>query len=249
MSRFSRALWLAALVSSGCVHPPGAPHSHSEVVAVSCEGRPIECHMLGSGALTVLILATIHGNEPAGTPLVSMLREYLVEHPRALADRRVILMPTVNVDGMARRTRYNRRGVDLNRNFPARNRRRDRRSGPQPLSEPESRAVYAMITSYRPGRIVSIHQPLRCIDFDGPARNLAMAMSRASRLPVRKLGGKPGSVGSYAGEDLGAATVTVELPPDADRLPPGELWRRYGAMLLQAISYPASTRVARPGRR
>jgi len=63
-------------------------------------------------------------------------------------------------------------------------------------------------------------------------------MSRASRLPLKKLGGLPGSLGSYAGEDLEIPTVTVELPPGLGHLRPEDLWKRYGPLLLVAITFP-----------
>ncbi len=229
---------LAAFLFAGCEIISGTPRIQSEAVASSCEGRPMEYQVLGGGSQAIFILATIHGNESAGTPLVQKLREYLMEHPGILSGRRVLLMPIVNVDGLARRTRYNLRGIDLNRNFPARNHRADQRSGHRPLSEPESRAIAGLLRKYWPVRIVTIHQPLECIDYDGPALDLAKSMSRLSGLPLKKLGSMPGSLGSYAGEDLDIPTVTVELPAGAHHLPPEELWTRYGTMMLRAISYP-----------
>ena len=49
---------------------------------------------------------------------------------------------------------------------------------------------------------------------------------------------RPGSLGSYAGENLGIPTVPVELPAKASQFQTAELWERYGAMLLKSITYP-----------
>ena len=231
-------LSVCACLWAGCGIAPGTHHWRSETIASSREGRLITCQTLGDGPRSILILATIHGNEAAGTPLLERLGEYLGDHPEILSGKRVVLVPSVNVDGMALRQRHNARGIDLNRNFPARNFHETRRNGSRPLSEPESRAIFELLERYRPGRVVSIHQPLGCIDYDGPAHALARAMSRVSDLPVRKLGGRPGSLGSYVGENLGIPTVTVELPAEASQFQPAELWDRYGAMLLKAITYP-----------
>ncbi|MBN1342049.1 MAG: DUF2817 domain-containing protein [Phycisphaerae bacterium] len=212
--------------------------SHQQVmVGRSVEGRLITCEIFGTGDDVVLIMATIHGTEPAGTPLVHRLAEHLRRHPELLEGRRIILLAVANPDGMACGTRCNMRRVDLNRNFPAQNWANRPQNGPSPLSEPESRAVFDLIVGYAPDRIVSIHQPLACIDYDGPGRGLAEAMSAASGLPVRRLGGQPGSLGSYVGGTRGVAIVTVELPgfrraPDAEAL-----WKRYGDMLLTAITF------------
>ena len=84
--------------------------------------------------------------------------------------------------------------------------------------------------------MVSIHQPLACLDYDGPTEALARAMARECELPVRKLGSRPGSLGSWVGLTFGRPIVTVELPAGAHRLPEDELWRRYGRMLLTAVT-------------
>jgi protein MpaA len=141
---------------------------------------------------------------------------------------------------MAHTTRFNARGVDLNRNFSTANRINSSEFGMQALSEPESLVISELIRRYNPNRIVSIHQPFGCIDYDGPAKTLAVRMAEYCRLPVNKLGGLPGSLGSYTGIDLGIPTITLELPG-----PKGEnnfdtalLWKNYGNCLLAALVYP-----------
>jgi len=184
---------------------------------------------------TVLFLGGIHGDEPAGVPLCQALRGYLARHPEALAARRVVVAAAVNPDGLTARTRTNARGVDVNRNFAARNRTNGRRHGPRALSEPETRFVAELIRRFRPAAIVTIHQAATCVDHDGPALALARAMSRACGLPVRKLGAYPGSLGSYAGVDLGIPVITLELTAAASRRDEAALWGKYGRALLVAI--------------
>jgi len=206
----------------------------------SVEGRSLECYELGDGPDVVLLMASIHGNEPAGTPLLQELYDYLPRHPRLFAGRRVVLLPIANPDGYARGQRHNAHGVDLNRNFPASNWTSSNGHGGTALSEPESRALYELLQRHRPRRIVSIHQPLVCIDYDGPGEELARAMSATCDLPVKKLGGRPGSLGSYAGDTLGIPIITVEFDAGATWLDGPTLWSRYGRMLLTAISFPQS---------
>ncbi|MHC4973884.1 MAG: M14 family zinc carboxypeptidase [Planctomycetota bacterium] len=230
--RLLLVVWMVA----GCAASRAQPAPEPIVAGHSREGRPIEVRVLGDGMRSVLILATIHGNEPAGTPLLRRLAENLATRPDLLEGRRVILVPVANPDGYARGTRRNAKGVDINRNFKTANSR-----GGAPLSEPESRALVGLLERYRPAVVVTIHQPLNCVDYDGPAGDLAKAMAAAGGLSVRKLGAKPGSLGSYVGLELGLPIVTVELPRGASRLTNDELWRRYGDMLLVAVRHRCRT--------
>lgn len=241
----------SAALASGCHEPPdrvktrgAGASSRTAVIGTSVEGRPIECEIIGDGSDVILIIATIHGDEPAGTPLVEKLSHYLRNDAAArelVAGRRIVIVPVANPDGMAKNLRHNVRDVDLNRNFPATNFGVSDRHGANPLSEPESRALYRVMREHKPRRIVSIHQPRSlpaCIDYDGPAADLADEMARHTDLPVKKLGSRPGSLGSYAGETLGTPIITLEIPRTRDDRDGDALWRRYGRMMLAAVCYP-----------
>lgn len=203
----------------------GAP---PQTIGSSVGNRPIRLHRLGSGPQSVLILGGIHGNEPASARLVELAVRELADRPELLAGRTIWIIPAANPDGLAVGTRLNKRRVDLNRNFPAENRRELARYGAGPLSEPESRALYDLIARTEPRRILSVHQPAACVDYDGPAAALARRVSEACGLPVERLGGKPGSLGSYAGNTLGISIITLELPGAATRLSDTALWSRFG---------------------
>jgi len=242
------ALVGALLAATGCrsaapaAETAGAAPSAPpwRVIDRSIEERPIECAVFGEGPVTVLVLASIHGDEAAGTPLVRELAARLHEAPDWLHGRRVIVVPEVNPDGVARGRRENARGVDLNRNFPARNWRAGRRYGAEPLSEPESRTVHDLVERYGVDRIVSCHQAADLLDYDGPARALAEAMTAVSPLRIGRLGARPGSLGSWAGVDRGIPTITIELRRADDRASGAELWERYGLMLVVAVRHAAS---------
>jgi len=245
---------LLLILSAGCRQPEQGVQAElgeetarrleprRSVLGGSVQGRPIECLAFGDGSDCVLIMATIHGDEDAGTPLVRRLAEHLAAHPDLAKGRKILLVPVTNPDGRANRTRTNRNGVDLNRNYPAANYERTALHGAAALSEPESVAINHLLDAYHPRRIVSIHQPLRsghaCIDYDGPAEALSSAMAAQGDLPVEKLGGQPGSLGSYAGMTLGIPIITLELPKDAGELPAEAIWARWGRMLLAAIVFP-----------
>jgi len=240
---------LAILVLSGCAEPVRYPEVVSElpsaevlvqrqIVGTSVDNRPIECIMLGQGPDVIFILATIHGNEPAGTPLVRQLSKYLQQNTQLLTGKKVVLLPVANPDGLYSNSRFNANGVNLNRNFATDNRINKRKFGYKALSEPETRTIEKLISKYKPDRIVSIHQPLACIDYDGSAYSLANEMAQHCELPIKKLGAKPGSLGSYAGLTLGIPIVTFEMFQNDSSLNDDVLWQRYGAALLSAITYP-----------
>ncbi|GJM23859.1 MAG: hypothetical protein DHS20C16_02740 [Phycisphaerae bacterium] len=216
----------------------GCTSMKTSVVGMSVEDRPIECQRIGWGRDTVLIIATIHGDEAAGTPLVARLAEHLQDNPKLLKGRKIIIMPVANPDGYVHNSRFNVSGVDLNRNFPADNFDASQRHGAFALCEPESRAIKSVLDKYKPSRIVSIHQPVACIDYDGPAAELASAMGRHTNLPVKRIGSRPGSLGSYAGLTLSTPIITFELPATASSMDQETLWNAYGESLLAAIRYP-----------
>jgi murein peptide amidase A len=239
---------IATLVLAGCQTgeaPPqiqpgrvvGIDKTQGLILGTSVEGREIRCRVFGDGPQVILVLAAIHGTEAAGTPLVERLAEYLLQNPELLSGKRVLLIPVANPDGLALGTRGNARGVDLNRNFEAGNRENSPRYGMVGLSEPESRALHGLILTSKPDRIVTIHQPLNCLDYDGPAGELARAMGAQCDLPVQTLGARPGSLGSYAGVTLGIPIVTMELPRQASTWSSDTLWKRYGKALLTAVTF------------
>ena len=249
----------AVLTLAGCYEPVDYPEivsppelrpailpSSYHIVGNSVQYHPILCLVLGQGPDVTLIMATIHGNEAVGTPLVRRLGAYLREHPDLLDGRTAVLLPVANPDGMARSIRYNAHGVDLNRNFEAANRVTDEHSGQAALSEPEARIIRQLITQYKPNRIVSIHQPLACIDYDGPADSLADRMADYCNLPVKKVGAKPGSLGSYAGVTLGIPIITFEMLPTDSQLDSQTLWSRYGKALVAAVVFPDAVESPRP---
>jgi len=207
----------------------------------SVQGRPLVMHVFGDGAETVFIFGGIHGNEPTSASVASRLIEHLRNYPEVLGGRRVAIVAEANPDGLAERRRGNAHGVDLNRNFPARNWRRadgdGRGHGPTPASEPETRAIMRAVDRLDPDCIISIHSIARgkhCNNYDGPGGSLATLMARLNSYPARATMGyeTPGSFGSWAGIDRGIPTITLELPRD---LSGSQCWRENRAALLAVI--------------
>lgn len=228
-------LGLAAMIvaAGGC----NAPYRETGIAGHSLGGKPIEYQLHGRSGPLVMVIASIHGNEPAGTPLVRWLDEYLTRRPELIEGTRVLIVPVANPDGYLTRKRFNKTGVDLNRNFPTGNRVDSARNG-RPLSEPESRVLMGLIEKHQPDRVISIHQPLSVLDYDGPGKAMAEAMKLWCELPVKRVGSLPGSLGSYVGIELKRPIVTVELPGGAENHPFDEIWSRYGRMLLAGVMFP-----------
>jgi murein peptide amidase A len=214
------------------------PACQNFIAGYSVGNRPIEYFVMGTGNDVIFIMGAIHGDEPASAVLVKATLEHLKSNPQLLNGREVILMPVANPDGLAANTRFNARGIDLNRNFEAVNRINKPEYGTDGLSEPESVAIKKLLLKYNPDRVLSLHQPFACIDYDGPAADIALKMGQHCDLEVKKLGARPGSLGSYAGVTLDIPIITVELRESDTSLNEEEIWQRYGKMMLAAIVYP-----------
>jgi deazaflavin-dependent oxidoreductase (nitroreductase family) len=161
---------VAGSVVAGCVvacvwvpsvSVAGEVHEQRVVVGTSAGGRDlVAVHRWADGATrTTLVIGSMHGDEPAGTRVVRRLRSAPVPPGADLW-----LLPTVNPDGAAAGRRTNDQGVDLNRNFPRHwveaGEGTATWSGPTPASEPETRAVQALLRQVRPRTVVVLHQPL-----------------------------------------------------------------------------------------
>ncbi|HWT23469.1 MAG TPA: DUF2817 domain-containing protein [Solirubrobacteraceae bacterium] len=223
-----------AVVALGAAAPPAA--AAAERIGSSAEGRPIALERLGdpAGATTVLVVGSIHGTEPAGHAVVRQLRRTAV--PPGV---RLLLVRTANPDGVARGTRQNARGVDLNRNFPYRWRGGGRpfdtyHPGRAPASEPETRALRRLIRRERPDVSVWYHQALRLVTLvPGADARLIRAYGRRTGLPARVLPRYRGTATSWQNHTFpGTTAFVVELA--AGPLPAAAARRHAGAVLAVA---------------
>jgi len=180
----------------------------------SLGGRPILA--FGSGpraaALKVLVVGAIHGDETAGMRIARRLAY------GAPIDRvRLLVVPTLNPDGVASGTRGNAHGVDLNRNFPFRWRPLGggEHSGTGPLSEPESRAARRLIVREKPDVTIWFHQPFGLVDRPEGNPFAAHRFAQLIGLPFARLRGPyPGSASRWQNHTFKDSTAFVaELPP------------------------------------
>lgn len=228
---------LLALLCGCALRPTSRPDVAPErqVVAHSVRGQPIEVVRCGTEPGGVLVVGGTHGDELGAAALVRELARRL----RCPARGTVTVVTTLNPDGVDLAERANALGVDLNRNMPTSNWTARAAHGPEPLSEPESRALYDVLLRVRPSFTLSVHEGGEAlVDWDGPADEAAQALGACTGLYAERIGSMPGSLGSLLGVDWGWPLVTLELPRSASRLPVDEVWATYGDCLLRAIGLP-----------
>ena len=159
----------------------------------------------GDGPLAGLLTAGQHGEEADTALLVRRLLERIPG-----AETRWAVIPVLNPDGLLAGTRQNAAGVDLNRNFPSAtwepgatftfppgidpeirvlaNRTNRSSPGAHAGSEPETRALIALIERLDPPLVVDLHSPLELIFVRGavpPEVTEALAGSAGHPAPGR----------------------------------------------------------------
>jgi protein MpaA len=149
-----------------------------------------------------LLVAAQHGEEAATALIVRRLLERI-----SGSATRWVVVPVANPDGVISGTRQNAAGVDLNRNYPSSTWRPDEcfsyppgidpdrrvlanrtnRSlpGERAGSEPETRALMALVERLRPPLVVDIHSPLELLLPRGDVPpDVVESLSRAAGLSV-----------------------------------------------------------------
>lgn len=214
--------WDDKLLKQACAHV------EQNSVCTSAEGRPIYHYDKISnvpGAKKVIVFSLIHGDEtPAGT-----VGRYWMERLEGIDPRnswRVI--PVLNPDGVKYKTRTNANKIDVNRNFPTKDWdagaltawKRSTNSNPRRFpghesgSEPETKCAMKHLEEFQPDFVVSVHTPLKVLDFDGPKIS---PPPKFDYLPWRSLGNYPGSLGRYMWVERQTPVLTMELK---ENLPP-----------------------------
>lgn len=238
-----RAVVWVLVVFAGCVsgHPGGigkkpratpvdasasgdasAPLPPWQTIGESVDGRPLRVMKLGNGPRRALWVGGIHGDEREGALATAELPRAFLGTPGAADKVTLTILEDANPDGSARNTRGNCNGVDLNRNYPAKNYLPGDSRGERPLDQPEAKALHDLVLAVKPDVMIVAHawRGDTFINFDGPAEGLAARFGRESGMRVKpsdKIAPTPGSLGSWVGHTLRWPILTLEYLRGSDQ--------------------------------
>ena len=164
---------------------------------------------------SIIVIGCFHGDEPQGKYLIE---EYL----KTKENTNLFFIPCLNEYGYEHGVRTNSNGVDLNRNFPAKNwilsEKDNFYGGEKPASEEETKFLINIIEKNNPKLVLTLHAPYKVVNYDGDARELAEKISSITGYPVEESIGysTPGSFGTWAGIEKQIPVITLELDEDCD---------------------------------
>ncbi len=203
----------------------------SAVIGYSVRGRPIVAHYFGSGATTILFTGGIHGNELSSVQTMQGWVDYLYANAHQLpANRKVVVVPNLNPDGIAAGSRNNANNVNLGRNYPTANWQArietasgtlEHGGGTSPGSEPETKAILALTRQLRPRLEVSFHSQGRLVGANKYADSVSIGNTYAATVGYSTMFYNAEAVMGYAmtgeyedwmGEEMGIPAILIELP-------------------------------------
>lgn len=199
-------------------------------IGTSVKGRSIPVYSFGNGSGVVLYTGAIHGNETSTRSLMLRWIDELEAKPRSIpADKTVVVIPSINPDGVAAGSRTNSRNVDLNRNFATSDWKSDITTvtnapfpgggGASALSEPESKALAGYVARVKPRLVLSYHS-IGGLVAANQAGDSAARTSTYARLSgyANTTGssdtfeyGISGTADDYYGQVLGVPSMLIEL--------------------------------------
>lgn len=203
----------------------------SSVVGYSTQGRAITAYEFGSGTRTILFVGAIHGNEYSTYSLMQRWFAELEARAKEIpGDKRIVIVPQINPDGVASGSRVNANNVDLNRNFGTSDWQKDITTvGNQPfkggggetaMSEPETKVMAALAGRLRPELTLSYHSIGGLLAANQAGRSSILASTYSQLSGYRNTTGQTSSTFEYSisgtwddylAERLGAASILIEL--------------------------------------
>lgn len=198
-------------------------------IGYSKQGRAINAFVFGSGK-TILYTGAIHGNEQSTRLLMNTWINELDANARSIpAGTRIVVIPSVNPDGVAANTRANANNVDLNRNFNVSDWKKDivtpsnqpwpGGGGSAPNSEPETQALSAYTSALQPHLTMSYHSVGSYAIGNGCGSSGSLAATYAKMTGYANMTGVGGAFGyeitgtydDWICEKLGRQSVLIEL--------------------------------------
>lgn len=203
----------------------------SSVIGHSVQGRPIIAYYFGNGPSTILFTGGIHGNERSAQQTMQAWADYLMVNAYKIpANKRVVVVPNLNPDGIASGMRNNVNNVNLGRNYPSANWQAsiDTASGilptgggAEPGSEPETKAIMALASQLRPRLEVSFHSQGRLVGANKVGDSVAIGNIYASIVGYSTMYDNAEEIMGYSitgeyegwmGEQMGIPAILIELP-------------------------------------
>ena len=200
-------------------------------IGQSVQGRSIMAYSFGSGPKVILFTGGIHGSEPSGTTTMQALVQHLQAYGDIVpADKRIVIVPNTNPDGIARGSRNNANNVNLGRNFPTANWSAsiETTSGTLPQgggtsagSEPEAAALIALTRQLRPRLEVSYHAQGSLVGANKFADSVSIGDMYAKTVGYKTMFYNAEEVMGYAmtgeyedwmGESMNIPAILIELP-------------------------------------
>ena len=208
----------------------------TSIIGYSVLGRPILSYTFGSGGTTILFTGGIHGSEPSGSYMMYDFISYLESNAKKIpADKKIVIVPEVNPDGIATFSRYNSNNVNIDRNFPSASWTPDidissglvmDGGGSSALSEPETRALADLTTSLQPRLEVSFHAQGSLIGANQLGDSVTIGNMYALSVGYNSMIGQAeetmgytitGEYEEWAGEKYGTPAILIELPTSTGR--------------------------------
>ncbi|QGJ68742.1 Hypothetical protein PBC10988_4040 [Planctomycetales bacterium 10988] len=235
-----------------------------ETLGHSREGRPIQYATFGEGQYKVLVLGPFQGDEIAALEFVDQLAIYLDRSRNQLGDRSIRVIRLPNPDGFVQGVRGNVHGVEINRNFPARNWQQISGgthwiSGTRPASEPETQLLMQEIERWKPGRIILLNADSNRpeIGWAGASHLLAQTLAMKAEIPMARKGEHwiSGSLAAYYGAERQIPLLSLTFPSGnfqsfqtergrvttPQHTQTAERWQKFGPIALSALELSPQT--------
>ncbi len=203
----------------------------SWVIGSSVQGRSIAAYSFGSGASTILFTGGIHGSERSAQQTMQAWVAHLQAYGDIIpADKRVVIVPNTNPDGIAKGSRNNANNVNLGRNFPTANWSAsiETTSGTLPTgggtsagSEPEASALIKLTRQLKPRLAISYHAQGRLVGANKFADSVAIGNIYSAATGYQTMFYNAEAVMGYAmtgeyedwmGEEMNIPAILIELP-------------------------------------
>lgn len=186
-----------------------------------------------AGERPILLFGGVHGDEPEGVRLAEDTLHALEKWAGNTWLVPWIVIPCLNIDGIAAKTRVNGRGVDLNRNYPSQDWSPDAEKpryfpGPYAMSEPEVAGIVELIEAYDPRLLIHCHSWEPCIVATGTrAQTDGKRLSVSSGYQLQPEIGypTPGSLSRYGWHDLEIPVICIEEQENLEDL--STIWPRF----------------------